>query len=147
MRHRCTTHGPGSSEPVLQGPAGAVAAIRLSSPPAAGPAVVMLMCDSSHRLLLSVVADGATAAAVPSLVTLALEVAAPAGVSGIVLGVVRERLGSYLPRPEVAALRGVGARCAAGGVDLLDLLMVGPRGWRSVHHLAGGGEGDDHGHQ
>ena len=147
MRHRCTTHGSDPSEPVLRGPSHAAAAIRLSSPPSDGPAVVMLLCDPSHRVVLAVVVDGATAESVPQAVGLALEVAEPAGVGGIVIGIVRERLGQYLPKPEAAALAGLVDRCTGRGVALLDVLMVGPRGWKSVHHLAAApGEGD-HGDQ
>jgi len=145
VRHRCSSHGSGSSsEPVLSGPSHAAAAIRLSSPPSDGPAVVLLLCDADHRLLLAVVVDGASAAGVPAVVNLALEVADPAGVAGIVVGIVQERLGQYLPKPDVAMLAGLADRCGARGVALLDLLLVGPRGWKSVHHLAGGpGGGED----
>ena len=147
MRSRCTSHGPGPSEPVLTGPAQAAAAIRLSSPPADGPAVVLLLCDADHRLVLAVVVDGASAAGVPSVVNLALAVAEPAGVAGIVIGIVQERLGQYLPKPEVAALAGLADRCTSRGVALLDLLLVGPRAWRSVHHLAAGPRGGEDGDQ
>lgn len=146
MRHRCTSHGSGGSEPVLSGPDHAASAIRLSAPPAAGPAVVVLLCDSARHILLAVTVDGATATAVPRVVDLVLTVSSSAGVSGIVVGIVRERLGQYLPKPEAAALAGLEPRCAAAGVTLLELLVVGPRGWRSVRHLAAGppgGEDDD----
>ena len=146
MRHRCTSHGSAGPEPVLSGPDHAASAIRLSAPPAAGPAVVVLLCDAGHRILLAVTVDGATASAVPRVVDLVLAVASSAGVTEIVVGIVRERLGQYLPKPDAAALAGLEPRCAAAGVNLLDLLVVGPRGWRSVRHLAAapeGGEDDD----
>jgi len=149
VRHRCTSHGPGGpgpSEPILSGPAHAASAIRLSAPPAEGPAVVVLLCDPDHRLLLAITVDGADATAVPRVVDLVLAVADSAGVAGIVVGIVQERLGQYLPKRAAAALVGLEARCAAAGVRLLDLLLVGPRGWRSVWDLAAsppGGEDDD----
>ena len=146
MRHRCTSHGSGGSEPVLSGPDHAASAIRLSAPPAAGPAVVVLLCDAGRRLLLAVTVDGAPPSAVPRVVDLVLAVASSAGVTGIFVGIVRERLGQYLPKPDAAALAGLEQRCAGSGVNLLDILVVGPRGWRSVRNLAAGstgGEDDD----
>jgi hypothetical protein len=83
---------------------------------------------------------------VPRVVDLVLAVSSSAGVSGIVVGIVRERLGQYLPKPDAAALAGLEQRCVSRGVSLLDVLVVGPRGWRSVRHLAAepaGGEDDD----
>ena len=146
MRSRCTSHGSDPSEPILSGPDHAASAIRLSAPPAAGPAVVVLLCNAEHRLLLAITVDGAGATAVPRVVHLVLAVAESAGVAGIVVGIVRERLGQYLPKPDAAALEGLEALCAAAGVSLLDVLLVGPRGWRSVRHLAASsaaGEDDD----
>jgi hypothetical protein len=146
VRQRCTSHGSGGSEPVLSGPDHAASAIRLSAPPSAGPAVVVLLCDAERRILLAVTVDTAPPTAVPRVVDLVLAVSSSAGVRGIVVGIVRERLGQYLPKPDAAALAGLEPRCAAAGVDLLDVLMVGPRGWRSLRHLAAGptgGEDDD----
>ncbi len=138
MRHRCTTHASGSddSEPILAGPAHAASAIRLSAPPVEGPAVVVLLCDRDHRLLLAMTVEGAPPSGVRPTVDVVLGVAASAGVTGIVVGIVQERLGQYVPKPEAATLAGLVDRCAAHGVDLLDLLLVGPRGWRSLYHLA-----------
>ncbi|MDQ4097465.1 MAG: hypothetical protein M3144_06320 [Actinomycetota bacterium] len=101
----------------------------------------MLLCDADHRLLLAVTVDGASATAVPRVVDLVLAVAESAGVTGIVVGISRERLGQYLPKPDAAALAGLEDRCAAAGVNLLDVLLVGPRGWRSVRDLAAGPPG------
>ena len=147
MRHRCTTHesGSGPSEPILAGPAHAASAIRLSSPPVEGPAVVVLLCDRDHRLLLAMTVDGAPPSGVRPAVDVVLAVAPSAGIAGIVVGIVQERLGQYVPKPEAAALRGLVDRCAAAGVDLLDLLLVGPRGWRSLYHLAEAPEGGEDG--
>jgi hypothetical protein len=128
----------------LSGPAHAAAVTRASAPPAEGPAVVALLCDVDHRLILAITVDGAPPSAVPNLVDLVLGVAEPAGVRSLVVSIVRERLGQYLPKPEEAVLAGLVARCARAGVNLLDVLLVGPRGWRSVRHLAGGIEaGED----
>jgi hypothetical protein len=107
---------------------------------------VVLLCDAERRILLAVTVDAAPPTAVPRVVDLVLAVSSSAGVRGIVVGIVRERLGQYLPKPDAAALAGLEPRCAAAGVDLLDVLMVGPRGWRSLRHLAvgpTGGEDDD----
>jgi len=143
VRPRCTSHGPGGPEPVVAGPSHAAAIVRATSPPAQGPALVALLCDRSHQLLLALAVDGALPAAMPQVVDFVLSVAQPAGVKGIVLAAVRERLGGYLPRRDTEGLRGLAGRCSAGGVDLLDVLLVGPRGWRSVYDLAGGpGEED-----
>lgn len=136
MRSRCTTHGSGDSEPILAGPAHAVSAIRLSAPPAEGPALVVLLCDHDHRLLLAITVEGAPVSGARQVVDLVLSVSESAGVTGIVVGIVRERLGRYLSKPEVAGLQGLTARCDAAGVDLLDVLLVGPRGWRSIYDLA-----------
>lgn len=136
MRPRCGSHGSGGSEPVLAGPAHAVSIIRASTGPSRAPGLVVLLCDADHHLLLAITAEGAPPSAAPRVVDLVLAVAETAGVAGIVVGVVRERLGQYLPKPDVAALHGLAARCEAGGVALLDLLLVGPRGWRSLYDLA-----------
>ncbi len=138
MSHRCTSHGSDPSGPVLSGPAHAASAIRLSAPPAEGPAVVVLLLDSDHRLLLAITVDGAPPTAVPRVVDLVLAVAQSAGVAAIVVGIVRERLGQYLTKADTAALGGLEGRCTAEGVSLLDVLLVGPRGWRSVRPLASG---------
>jgi hypothetical protein len=136
VRPRCTTHESGDSEPILSGPAHAVAAIRLSAPPAEGPAIVALLCDHDHRLLLAITVEDAPATGARRVVDLVLSVAESAGVTGIVVGIVRERLGRYLSKAEVAGLGGLVARCEAAGVDLLDVVLVGPRGWRSIYDLA-----------
>jgi hypothetical protein len=147
VRQRCTTHDAVSSEPetILAGPAHAAAAIRLSCPPAEGPAVVVLLCDCDHRLLLAMATEGAPPSGVRPAVDVVLAVAPSAGVTGIVVGIVQERLGQYLPKPEAESLRGLIGHCAAAGVDLLDLLLVGPRGWRSLYSLAEGPEGGEDG--
>ena len=146
MGDRRTSHGSDPSEPVLSGPDQAARVVRLSAPPAQGPAVVVLLLDARHRLLLTITVDGAPPAGAARAVDLVLAIAQPAGVAGVVVGIVRERLGQYLPKGDAAALAGMAERCAAAGVDLLDVLLVGPRGWRSVRHLAAQArEGDDGG--
>lgn len=146
MRHHHTrSHGSRGGEPVLTGPADAVAAIRLSAPPAEGPAIVVLLCDRDHRLLLAVVVEGAGAEAVRSIIDLVAAVADPAGVAAIIVGIVRDRLGGFLPKREGDGLRGVVTRCEAAGVEMLDVVLVGPRGWRSVFDLAVRPEGDEDG--
>jgi hypothetical protein len=146
VRPRCPSHSSGSSEPVLAGPDDAAAAIRLSAPPADGPSVVVLLCDADHRLILAITVDGAPATAVPRVIDLVLQVAESGGVAAVVVGIVRPRL-ERLSRPEAVALGGLLFRCDAGRVQLLDVLLVGPRRWRSLLHLAAmPGEGED-GHQ
>lgn len=146
MRHHHTrSHGSRGGEPVLTGPADAVAAIRLSAPPAEGPAVVVLLCDRDHRLVVAVVVEGAGAEAVRSIIDLVVAVADPAGVAGVIVGIVRDRLGSFLPKREGDRLRGIVSRCEAAGVDVLDIVLVGPRAWRSVFDLAVRPEGDEDG--
>lgn len=143
MRPRCNNHDPDSSEPILAGPAHAAAAVRLSAPPADGRAVVVLLCDSLHRLILAIAVEDAPPSSVRQVVELVLAVAEPGGVTAIVVGIVQPRLGP-LPVRQAAALAGVADRCAAAGVDLLDVLLVGPRGFRSVHYLAAApGEDED----
>lgn len=137
MRPRCTTHGPAEPEPVVAGPSHAAAIVRASAPPAHGPALVALLCDHSRQLLLALAVEGAPPAALPPVVDFVLGVAEPAGVRTIVLAIVQERLGAYLPKRDAQGLRGLASRCGEGGVDLLDVLLVGPRGWRSVYDLAG----------
>ncbi len=143
MRSRCQNHSSGSSQPVVASPADAAAVIRLSAPPAEGSSVVVLLCDADHRLILAITVDGASASAVPRVVDLVLQVAEPGGVAGIVIGLVRPRL-ERLNRVDAKALGGLLNRCHAGGLALLDVLLVGPRGWRSLLHLAAlPGEGED----
>lgn len=140
MRSRCSTHESGApqpSEPVISGPDHAASVIRASAPPPEGPAVVVLLCDSSHRLIIAVTVDGAPPSGAAKVVDLVLSVAGSAGVSGIVVGIVQPRLGQYIPKPDADTLAGLAARCERGGVHLLDLLLVGPRGWRSIRDLAG----------
>ncbi len=120
----------------MAGPSHAAAIVRASSPPAEGPALVALLCDRSHRLLLALAVDGAPPTALPRVVDFVVGVAEPAGVHGIVLAIVRERLGGYLPKPHAQALAGLASRCQTSGIELLDVLLVGPRGWRSLHDLA-----------
>lgn len=136
MRPRCTSHGSDGPEPVVAGPSDAATIVRASSPPAQGPALVALLCDRAHQLLLALVVDGAPPTALPRVVDFVLGVAEPAGVHSVVLAIVRERMGSYLPKPHARALAGIADRCEASGVHLLDVLLVGPRGWRSLHDLA-----------
>jgi hypothetical protein len=146
VRHRCATHSSGPSEPVLSSPDEAAAVTRLSAPPSDGPAVVALLCDADHRLILAITLDGAPATAAPRVVDLVLQVAESGGVAGIVLGIVKPRLERLAP-VEASALGGLLTRCQAAGVVLLDVLLVGPRAWRSLRHLAGlPREGED-GHQ
>lgn len=143
MRPRCNDHDSERPEPILAGPAHAAAAVRLSVPPAEGPAVVALLCDASHRLLLSIAVEAATPSRVPPIVDLVLAVAGPGGIRGLVIGIVQPRLGP-LPIRQASALGGLAARCTGAGVALLDILLVGPRGFRSVQYLAGaGGSGED----
>ncbi|MGH9278864.1 MAG: hypothetical protein ACRD12_12270 [Acidimicrobiales bacterium] len=145
MRPHCNNDDPDRSAPILAGPAHAAAAIRLSAPPAHGRAIVALLCDASHRLLLAVAVENAPASSVPQVVDLVLAVAASGGIRGLVVGIVQPRLGP-LPVRQAEALRGLAAGCAGASVDLLDVLLVGPRGFRSVHYLAdaprGGEDGD-----
>jgi hypothetical protein len=136
VRPRCTSHGSDHEEPIVAGPSHAAAIVRASSPPTAGPALVALLCDPSHRLLIALAVDGATPAALPRVVDFVLGVAEPAGVAGIVLAAVQQRLGAYLPKREAEGVAGLAGRCQDAGVDLLDVLVVGPRGWRSVYDLA-----------
>lgn len=143
MRPRCNDHDPDSSAPILAGPAHAAAAIRLSAPPAHGRAIVVLLCDPSHRLILAIALENAFPSSAAQVVDLVLAVAETGGVSGIIIGIVQERLGP-LPVRQAVALAGLEARCRGGGVDLLDVLLVGPRGFRSIHYLAAApGEGED----
>ena len=102
----------------------------------------LLLRQVDHHHVFAV--EGAPPSGVRGAVDVVLGVAAEAGVVGIVVGIVRERLGQYVPKPEEAALRGLVLHCAARGVDLLELLLVGPRSWRSLYHLAEGPvEGED----
>lgn len=143
MRPRCNDHDPDSSEPILAGPAHAAAAIRLSAPPAHGRAIVVLLCDPSHRLILAIAVENAPPSSAGQVIDLVLAVAETGGIAGIVVGIVQERLGP-LPIRQATTLHGLAARCRAAGVDLLDVLLVGPRGFRSVQYLAAApGEGED----
>jgi hypothetical protein len=129
--------------PVLSGPSDAARVVRLSVSPDDRQALVLLLCDPDHRLVLAVVVEGAPITSVGAAVDLVLQVAEPAGVIGLVIGIVRSR-GGRLSKAEVASLAGLVSRCEAAGVDLLDVLVVGRRRWRSIWHLAEEpGEGED----
>jgi hypothetical protein len=123
------------ASPVLSGPSDAAHVVRLSVSRQERQAVVLLLCGPDHRLLLTVVIDGAPLTGAARAVELALHVADSAGITGLVVGIVRGR-GGRLSRAEVGSLAGLVARCDAAGVDLLDVLVVGRRHWRSLWHLA-----------
>lgn len=134
----------GEHSPLLLGPDEAVGVILLSAPPVAGPSVALLLCDGEHRLVITVVVDGATAVEVARCLDLVAGVAVSGRVAGAVVGIVRRRDGR-LGRRQSASLAGLVARCAGAGVTLLDLLVVWPGGWRSVRHLAAPGGGREDG--
>lgn len=139
MPHRCRPRPPaGADRPLVAGPDEAARLIRLAVDPPAGPALALLLCDAGHGLVLALAIDGATAGAVGRAVDLVAGVARPGGVEGVVVGIVRPR-GTRLDPAQAAGLSGVADRCSAAGVALLDLLVVGPRQWRSVRALAGAG--------
>lgn len=145
MRLRCNRRPPaGADRPLVRGPHQAAQLIRLAAPPAAGPAVALLLCDRDHRLLLAVVVEGATAGAVGRALSLVAGVASPTGVAGVVVGIVRSR-GSRLGARQSAGLAGAAEGCARAGVALLDVLVVWEAGWRSVTDLAAGGAGSEDG--
>lgn len=136
MLAACNNHRrPEVAGPVLSGPSDAAKVVRLSATPDVDDAVVLVLCGPDHRVVLTVVVDGATVAGVRAAIDLVLQVADTAGVTGLVVGIVRHR-GGRLSRADEWALAGLVARCDAAGVDLLDLLVVGRRGWRSLWHLA-----------
>jgi hypothetical protein len=125
----------GEVAPILSGPPDAARAISLSAPPHDAPAVVALLCDPDHRLILAMVVEGATAEAVPRCLDLVLQVAERGGIAGVVVGIVRGRRGP-LGRRQAGHLAGLVDRCGRAGVDLLDVLVLSPGGWESVWHLA-----------
>ena len=133
------------SAPVLAGPSDAARVVRLSVSPHDRQAIVLLLCGPDHRLVLAIVVEGAGVTSVRNAVDLVLEVAEPGGITGLVVGIVRSR-GGRLSKAEVGSLAGLVSRCDAGGVDLLDVLIVGRRHWRSIWNLAEApaeGEDDD----
>ncbi len=131
------------ADPVLSGPSAAARVIRLSVSPPGRQAIVLLLCGPDHRLLLAVSVDGAPITGVRRAVDLVLQVAEPGGITGLVIGLVRGR-GGPLSGPKLASLAGLVERCDRGGVDLLDVLVVGPNHWRSLWDLADvPGEGED----
>ncbi|MCA1691785.1 MAG: hypothetical protein LC733_06135 [Actinobacteria bacterium] len=134
---------PEKPGPLLAGPADAAAAVRLSMPPGEEHGVVLLLCGPDHRLLLAVAVDRAPITGVGRAVDLVLQVADPGGITGLVIGIVRPH-GGPLSGAEERSLAGLVARCGAAGVDLLDVLVVGRRRWRSLWHLAEApAEGED----
>jgi hypothetical protein len=141
----CNNHRrPEVAGPILSGPSDAAKVVRLSASPDVPEAIVLVLCGPDHRVQLTIVVDGAPLAGVRQAIDLVLQVAEPAGVTGLVVGLVRHR-GGRLSRADEWALAGLVARCDAAGVDLLDLLVVGRRGWRSLWHLADvPEEGEDH---
>lgn len=145
MNPQCSSHRAGGEvSPVLRSPDEAARVLRLVAPPTHGPALALLLCDAEHRLLMTVVVDGATANGVGRCLDLVLGVAGPAGVVGLVVGIVRPR-GGRMAAEQEAALSGVADRCTRAEVDLLDVLVVWPGGWRSVWGLAAGPGGQEDG--
>lgn len=142
----CNNHRFGEEPgPVLSGPAEAARVVRLSVSPHDQQAIVLLLCGPDHRLLLAVTVEGAPVTAVRRAVDLVLQVAESGGITGVVVGLVRRR-GGRLSGAELTALAGLVRRCDRAGVDLLDVLVVGSRHWRSVWDLAdlpGDSEDDD----
>ena len=132
----CNNRLPGrGSGPVLSGPSEAARVIRLSVAREEKRAIVLLLCGARHELLLAVTVDGAPVSALRQAVGLVLQVAESGGVAGLVVGLVRHT-GGRLSSADASALRGLVARCEAAGVDLLDVLVVGHRRWRSLWDLA-----------
>ena len=145
MNVACNNSRRSEAGPVLAGPSDAAAVVRLSVGSAHKQAVVLLLCDPEHRLLLAITVEGAPVTGVSRALDLVLQVADSGGIAGVVVGIVRGR-GGRLSRAEEASLAGLLTRCDGAGVDLLDVLVVGKRGYRSVWHLAeatvGGEDGD-----
>ncbi|MDQ3978766.1 MAG: hypothetical protein M3314_04340 [Actinomycetota bacterium] len=132
----CNNHHFGEEAgPVLSGPSDAARIVRLSVSPDDQQAIVLLLCGPDHRLLLAVTVAGAPISGVRRAVDLVLQVAESGGITGLVIGLVRRR-GGRLSGEELAALAGLVHRCDQAGVDLLDVLVVGRRHWRSVWNLA-----------
>lgn len=129
------SHRPdGASEvalPLLDGAGHAAAAIRLSAPPRDGRAVVALLGDGERRILLAIAVEDVPPTSVPQVVDLVLAVAGAGKVATLVVGIVDERL-PHPPRDVLEALRSLPALCAASEVELLGVLAVGPRGYRSL---------------
>lgn len=132
----CNSHSfEEEAGPVLSGPSDAARVVRLSVPPDGTQAIVLLLCGPDHRLLLAVAVEGASVLGVRRAVDLVLQVADSGGIAALVVGVVR-RHGGPLSRAERAELAGLVRRCEEAGVDLLDVLVVGRRSWRSLWDLA-----------
>lgn len=146
MNAPCNNHRFGEeASPVLSGPSDAADVVRLSVSPHDQQAIVLLLCGPDHRLLLAVTVDGAPVTGVRRAVDLVLQVAESGGIAGLVIGLVRRR-GGRLSGAELESLAGLVRRCDRAGVDLLDVLVVGRRHWRSLWDLAdlpGEGEDDD----
>ncbi len=131
--------------PILSGPSEAARIVRLSVSPHERQALVLLVCGPDHRLLLAITVDGASVPAVRPAVDLVLQVSESGGITGLVVGIIRRR-GGRLSKADISSLRGLVRRCDEGGVDLLDVLVVGRRHWRSLWDLADlplEGEDDD----
>ena len=144
MNVACNNSRRPEAGPVLSGPSDAAAVVRLSVAPAHHQAIVLLLCDAEHRLLLAITVEGAAVTGVGRAVDVVLQVADSGGVAGLVVGIVRGGRGGRLTKAEESSLAGLLARCDGAGVDLLDVLVVGRRGHRSLWHLAEApAEGED----
>ena len=130
--------------PVLSAPSDAARVVRLSVSPLDRQAIVLLLCGPDHRVLLAITVEGAAVISVRPAVDLVLQVAESGGIAALVVGFVRPHGGPF-SRAERAALAGLVRRCENAGVDLLDVLVVGRRRWRSVWDLADRPDEGEHG--
>ena len=136
MRKRCSRTDMLSVElvgPRLEGPDDAVDALRLSAGDAEHETIVVLVCDGERRIVVALDFPGAPAAVAPDVVGCVL-----AGLVGgrrhkLVVGLFRgARRSTALDASVVQAVDDLLAACDDAAVEVLDVLVVSGRRWRSA---------------
>jgi hypothetical protein len=133
MRTNCSRRQ--APNPLLLSSEDAVAALRWSVGPRAGDALCVLLCAEGPLVVNAVVVDDVSSPRLPKLIDVVLEAVAGTDVEALVVGVLRG--GSAVPTlDDLDAAADAVQACRDAGVQLVDVLLVGARGWRSLGELA-----------
>ncbi|MDQ3898080.1 MAG: hypothetical protein M3326_12720 [Actinomycetota bacterium] len=119
--------------PRLEGPDDAVDALRLSAGDPEQESVVVLLCDGERRVVFAVDFAGAPAAVAPDVVDCVLAALVRGRSHKLVVGLFRgPGRSTSLDASDVRAVDDILAACDGAEVDLLDVVVVRGRRWRSA---------------
>ena len=121
---------------VLRGPADAVAALEEMLGVPDENLIAVLLLDAEHRIVLADF-ERANVADAPLVLDTYLDIAADGPRSGLVLALMGPAADAFPAHDELILLEQLWRQCDGGNVDLLDVLIVRGREWRSVAELAG----------